>query len=176
MRQMMMQRELVATNYQASSFTGAEPQTRCASLVPRSGAGAERWVVRANGGARRGRTPFHLQCAPHPSPSPMASVCYLLYDTGSHTKPFSRLRSDMPLLIYPAAMLHDRCEANDFSEHEKEITAYCATSRPRSRSRLRFSRSTSSRATAASRTSARSPPRPSALFRRYSATSTASAA
>ena len=78
-------------------------------------------------------------------------VC-LLYDTGSHTKPFSRLRSDMPLLIYPAAtMLHDRCEANDFSEYEKDTTAYCATSRPRSKSRSRFSRSASPRATAASR-------------------------
>ena len=81
-----MQREPVATNYQASSFTGAEPQTRCASLVPRSGAGAERWVVRANGGARRGRTPFHLQCAPHPSPSPMASVCCTIWVlTRSHS-------------------------------------------------------------------------------------------
>ena len=51
-------------------------------------------------------------------------VC-LLYDMGSHTKSFSRLTSDMPLLIYPAAMLHDRCEANDFSEYKKEMRRQC---------------------------------------------------
>jgi len=64
----------VFIGHPSSSFTGAEPQTRCASLAPRPGAGAERWVVRANGGARRDRTPSHLQCAPHPSPSLMASA------------------------------------------------------------------------------------------------------
>ena len=160
--------------FQASSFTGTEPQTRCASLASRSGAGdGEVGRTRKRWSAPWSHSLSSIMRAP--SVTIAHGVC-LLYDTGSHTKSFSRLRSDMPLLIYPAAVLHDRCEANAFSEYEKEFTAYCATSRPRSRSRSRCSRSTSSRATAASRTPARSPPRPSALFWRYSATSTASAA